>query len=135
MFRWLPIVWANLKRRKLRLVFTFISILMAFLMFGMLDALRTSLAGVVNVVGADRLLVQSKVNMIMPLPRAHYEKIRATKGVKAAASFNWFGGMYKDAKRPIQMQATDPDRVPAVYPEMKLEARGNRGLEAESPGP
>ena len=66
MFRWLPIVWANLKRRKLRLVFTFISILMAFLMFGMLDALRTSLAGVVNVVGADRLLVQSKVNMIVP---------------------------------------------------------------------
>ena len=54
MFRWLPIVWANLKRRKLRLVFTFVSILLAFLMFGMLDALRTSLAGVVNVIGADR---------------------------------------------------------------------------------
>jgi len=120
MFRWLPIVWANLKRRKLRLVFTFVSILMAFLMFGMLDALRTSLAGVVNVVGADRLLVQSKVNMIVPLPRAHYEKIRVTKGVKAAASFNWFGGMYKDAKRPIQMQATDPDQFLAVYPELKL---------------
>jgi len=120
MFRWLPIVWANLKRRKLRLVFTFISILLAFLMFGMLDALRTSLAGVVNVVGADRLLVQSKVNMIVPLPRAYYEKIRATPGVKAAASFNWFGGMYKDAKRPIQMQATDPDEFVRVYPEMKL---------------
>ena len=120
MFRWLPIVWANLKRRKLRLVFTFISILMAFLMFGMLDALRTSLAGVVNVVGADRLLVQSKVNMIVPLPRGYYEKIRATKGVKAAASFNWFGGMYKDAKRPMQMQATDPAQFLVVYPELKL---------------
>jgi putative ABC transport system permease protein len=120
MLRWLPIVWANLKRRKLRLVFTFVSIMLAFLMFGMLDALRTSLAGVVNVVGADRLLVQSKVNMIVPLPRAHYEKIRATQGVKAAASFNWFGGMYKDAKRPIQMQATDPEQLIAVYPELKL---------------
>src|SRR5262245_59528144 len=98
MFRWLPIVWANLKRRKLRLVCTFASILVAFLMFGMLDALRTSLAGVVNVIGADRLLVQSKVNMIVPLPRAHYEKIRVTPGVRAAAPFNWFGGMYKDAK-------------------------------------
>ncbi len=43
---------------------------MAFLMFGMLDAMRTSLAGVVNVIGADRMLVQSKINMIMPLPRA-----------------------------------------------------------------
>jgi len=120
MFRWLPIVWANLKRRKLRLVFTFVSILLAFLMFGMLDALRTSLAGVVNVVGADRVLVQSKINMIMPLPRAYYEKIRVLEGVKAAASFNWFGGMYKDAKRPMQMQATDPAAFLRVYPEIKL---------------
>jgi len=120
MFRWLPIVWANLKRRKLRLTFTFISILMAFLMFGMLDALRTSLSGVVNVIGADRMLVQSKINMIMPMPRGHYEKIRATPGVKAAASFNWFGGVYKDAKQPIQMQATDPAEFLRVYPEVTL---------------
>src|SRR6185503_7372112 len=104
----------------LRLVITFASILLAFLMFGLLDALRTSLSGVVNVIGADRLLVQSKVNMIVPLPRAHYEKIRAIDGVKAAASFNWFGGMYKDAKRPIQMQATDPEEFLRVYPEVKL---------------
>jgi putative ABC transport system permease protein len=122
MFRWLPILWANLSRRKLRLVFTFISIVLAFLMFGMLDALRTSLAGVVNVVGADRVLVQSKISMVMPLPRAHYEKIRALPGVKAAASFNWFGGMYKDAKRPIQMQATDPDAFLRVYPDVTLKS-------------
>jgi putative ABC transport system permease protein len=120
MFRWLPIVWANLKRRKLRLVFTFISILLAFLMFGMLDALRTSLAGVINVVGADRVLSMSKINMTVPLPRAHYEKIRAVPGVKAAVPFNWFGGMYKDGKQPIQMQATEPAAFLQVYPEVKL---------------
>ena len=61
MFRWLPIVWANLCRRKLRLVFTFISILLAFLMFGMLDALRTSLSQAINLAGSDRLLMQNKV--------------------------------------------------------------------------
>jgi putative ABC transport system permease protein len=120
MFRWLPIVWSNLKRRKLRLAFTFISILLAFLMFGMLDALRTSLAGVVNVVGADRVLTMSKINMTVALPRAHYEKILAVPGVKAAVPFNWFGGIYKDGKRPIQMQATEPEAFLQVYPEMKL---------------
>ena len=39
MFRWIPLVWANLRRRKLRLILTFASILVAFLLFGLLDAL------------------------------------------------------------------------------------------------
>jgi putative ABC transport system permease protein len=120
MLRWLPIVWANLKRRKLRLVFTFMSILLAFLMFGMLDALRTSLAGVVNVIGADRVLTMSKINMTVPMPRANYEKILAVPGVKAAVPFNWFGAIYKDGKRQIQMQATEPEAFLKVYPEIKL---------------
>ncbi len=134
MFRWLPLVWANLKRRKLRLVFTFVSILLAFLMFGMLDALRTSLAGVVNVVGADRVLTMSKVNMTVPLPRAHYTKIQTVPGVKAAAPFNWFGGIYKDAKRPIQMQATDPAALLRVYPELKLKPEEIKAWEADRQG-
>jgi putative ABC transport system permease protein len=120
MFRWLPLVWANLKRRKLRFVFTFVSILLAFLMFGMLDALRTSLSQAVNLAGADRLFLQSKVNITVSNPRSHYEKVRATPGVVAVAPFNWFGGLYKDSKQQIQVQATDPEAFLSVYPEVKL---------------
>jgi putative ABC transport system permease protein len=120
MFRWLPLVWANLKRRKLRFVFTFISILLAFLMFGMLDALRTSLSQAVNLAGADRLFLQSKVNITVSNPRSHFEKVRATPGVLAVAPFNWFGGVYKDSKQQIQVQATDPEQFLKVYPEVKL---------------
>jgi len=75
MFRWLPLVWANLKRRKLRFAFTFISILLAFLMYGMLDALRTSLSQAINLAGADRLMLMSKVNITVSLPRSHYETL------------------------------------------------------------
>jgi putative ABC transport system permease protein len=120
MFRWLPLVWANLRRRKLRLVFTFISILLAFLMFGMLDALRTSLSQAVNLAGADRLMLQSKVNITVSNPISHYEKVKAVPGVRAVAPFNWFGGLYRDNKQQIQVQATDPEQLLAVYPEMKL---------------
>ena len=134
MFRWLPMVWANLKRRKLRLVFTFMSILLAFLMFGMLDAMRTSLSGVANLAGADRLLMMSKNNMTVPLPRAHYEKVKATPGVMAAAPFNWFGGMYKDNKRPIQMQATEPDQFLKVYPDLKLKPAEVKAWETNRQG-
>jgi putative ABC transport system permease protein len=120
MFRWLPLVWANLKRRKLRFAFTFISILLAFLMFGMLDALRTSLSQAINLAGADRLMLMSKVNITVSLPRSHYEKVRATPGVRAVAPFNWFGGVYRDSKQQLQVQITDPEQITKVYPELKL---------------
>jgi putative ABC transport system permease protein len=120
MFRWLPLVWANLRRRKLRLVFTFISILLAFLMFGMLDALRTSLSQTINLAGADRLMLQSKVNITVSNPRSHYEKVKAVPGVLAVAPFNWFGGVFKDGKQQIQVQVTDPEEFMKVYPEVHL---------------
>jgi len=120
MFRWLPLVWANMKRRKLRFAFTFISIVLAFLMFGMLDALRTSLSQAINLAGADRLMLMSKVNVTVSLPRAYYEKVKSTPGVRAAVPFTWFGGVYKDSKNQIQVQVTEADDVMAVYPELKL---------------
>ena len=120
MFRWLPLVWANLKRRKLRFAFTFISILLAFVMFGMLDALRTSLSQAINLAGADRLMLMSKVNITVSLPRGYYEKVKAVPGVRAVVPFNWFGGLYKDSKQQLQVLATDPEQIVAVYPELKL---------------
>ena len=120
MLHWLPLVWANLRRRKLRFAFTFISIMLAFLMFGMLDTLRTSLSQAVNLAGADRLMCMSKVNITVSLPRGYYEKVKAVPGVRAVAGFNWFGGVYKDSKAQIQVLATDPEQIVAVYPELKV---------------
>ena len=120
MLHWLPLVWANLTRRKLRFAFTFMSILLAFLMFGMLDALRTSLSQAVNLAGADRLMCMSKVNITVSLPRGYYEKVKAVPGVRAVAGFNWFGGLYKDSKQQLQVLATDPEQIVAVYPELKV---------------
>jgi putative ABC transport system permease protein len=120
MFRWLPLVWANLTRRKLRFAFTFISILLAFLMFGLLDALRTSLNDAVNLAGADRLLLQNKINMTVPNPISHYEKVKAVPGVRAATVMSWFGGMYKDGKQQIQVQVVNPAEFLEVYPDLLL---------------
>jgi putative ABC transport system permease protein len=120
MFKWLPLVWANLKRRKLRFAFTLISILLAFLMFGLLDALRTSLSQAINLAGADRLMTMSKVNITVSLPRGYFEKIKAFPGVRAVVPFNWFGGLYRDSKQQLQVFATDPEQLAAVYPELEI---------------
>ena len=98
---WLGLLWANLTRRKLRLVFTLLSIILAFLMFGMLDALRTSMKQAVNLTGADRLITLSKVSIIDSFPISHYEKTRAVPGVDAVVHLNWFGGVYKEGTMQI----------------------------------
>ncbi len=117
---WLSFTWANLTRRKLRLVFTLLSIILAFLMFGMLDALRTSLQHSVNLTGADRLITLSKVSIIDSFPISHYEKTRATQGVKSVVHLNWFGGVYKDGTMQIPVFPLNVEEFFNVYPEVKI---------------
>lgn len=117
---WISLTWANLTRRKLRLVFTLLSIILAFLMFGMLDALRTSLSESVNLTGADRLIALSKVSIIDSYPLSHYEKTRAVEGVDSVVHLNWFGGVYKDGTMQIPVFPMNVEEFFKVYPEVKI---------------
>lgn len=117
---WLGLLWANLTRRKLRLVFTLLSIILAFLMFGMLDALRTSMSQAVNLTGADRLITLSKVSIIDSFPISHYEKTRAVPGVDAVVHLNWFGGVYKEGTMQIPVFPMNVEEFFKVYPEVKI---------------
>ncbi|HEX5161968.1 MAG TPA: FtsX-like permease family protein [Steroidobacteraceae bacterium] len=123
MFRWIPLVWANLRRRKLRLILTFASILVAFMLFGLLEALRTSLSAGVTMAGADRLVLRNKTGLTQPLPFAYYEKIKAVPGVRAAASNSWFGAEYRTPQNPkaqFPLFATEPGPFLEVYPQLKV---------------
>ena len=42
--KFLPLVWRNLLRRKFRTIFTLLSIFVAFLLFGVLMAIRAAFA-------------------------------------------------------------------------------------------
>jgi putative ABC transport system permease protein len=117
---WISLTWANLTRRKLRLVFTLLSIILAFLMFGMLDALRTSLSMSVNLTGADRLIALSKVSIIDSFPVSHYEKTRAVEGVSSVVHLNWFGGVYKEGTMQIPVFPMNVEEFFNVYPEVKI---------------
>lgn len=120
MLAWLPLVWANLKRRPLRLLFTVTSIVIAFAMFGLLEALRQSLAQTVSLAGADRLITTHKLSIINPLPRAYYEKVKTVDGVTQAVPFNWFGGVYKDGRAQIPVYPTEVEDFLKLYPEVRM---------------
>lgn len=115
--KFFPLVWSNLKRRKVRTAFTLLSILIAFLLFGYLSAIRAAFRMGVDVVGTDRLSVIHKTAIIMPLPISYKDRIATVPGVEAVTHLNWFGGIYQDPKNFFPQMAVDTDTYLEMYPE------------------
>ena len=64
--KFLPLILRNLLRRKVRTIFTILSIVIAFLLFGVLMAIRAAFSMGVDIAGADRLMVIHRVSIIQP---------------------------------------------------------------------
>jgi putative ABC transport system permease protein len=118
--KFLPLVWRNLLRRKIRTIFTLLSVFIAFVLFGVLMAIRAAFSMGVDVAGADRLMVIHRVSIIQPLPRSYGPKIRATPGVTDLTHANWFGGYYQDPSNFIANMAVEPESWLRMYPEFQL---------------
>jgi putative ABC transport system permease protein len=118
--RYLPLVWRNLLRRKMRTSFTLLSILVAFVLFCFLMAIKMAFTLGVELAGADRMIVTHKTSIIMPLPERYLARIEATKGVTDVAWASWFGGVYKEPANFFAQLAVDPERWLRMYPEFVL---------------
>jgi putative ABC transport system permease protein len=120
MFRFLPLLWANLWRRPLRSVFTLLSIVVAFLLYGVLEALRFGFFGGVQAAGDNRLMITHRMSIIRELPGSYVGKVRAVPGVKQVCYEVWFGGWFRDERNQLQVIATDPESFLEVYPEISV---------------
>lgn len=118
--KYFPLVWRSLLRRKLRTTFTALSILVAFVLFGALMALRVAFTLGVELAGQDRLVMIQKVSFIQPLPLAYKGRIEATDGVSAVTHSTWFGGIYQDPKNFFAQFAVEPESWMQMYPEYVL---------------
>ena len=118
--KYLPLILRNLGRRKIRTIFTTLSIFIAFLLFGVLMAIKAAFNMGIEVAGADRLMMIHKVSFIQPLPRSYLERLRGVEGVTAITHANWFGGIYQDPNNFIANMAVDPPTWLEMYPEFSL---------------
>jgi putative ABC transport system permease protein len=109
-------VIANLFRKRVRTVLTLLSVIMAFLLFGLLQSVNTIFSSGANFVGATRLFVQARVSFTSPLPVSMVPKLEAIPGVARVAYQQWFGGVWQ-TNTPLIMFALDPQRYRDVYPE------------------
>jgi putative ABC transport system permease protein len=109
-------VIANLFRKRVRTVLTLLSVIMAFLLFGLLQSVNTIFSSGADFVGATRLFVQARVSFTSPLPVSMVPKLEAIPGVARVAYQQWFGGVWLQTNTPLIMFALDPQRYRASTP-------------------
>ncbi|KQO00313.1 MULTISPECIES: ABC transporter permease [Stenotrophomonas] len=97
--KYFSLIWAQLFRSRTRTLFTLLSVVTAFLLFGMLDSVRVAFnSGGNSVAGANRLIVTSRLSITQSLPIRLDPQIRQVQGVRDVTSAMWFGGIYQDPK-------------------------------------
>jgi len=118
--KYLYLVWSNLKRKKMRTALTLLSIMVAFMLFGYLGAIRQGFSQGIDVAGLDRLIVRHKVSIIQLLPEAYEARIEQIDGVEDAVHQTWFGGVYQKPSNFFAQMPVKPQEYLDMFPEFLL---------------
>lgn len=118
--KFLPLVWAGLKRKKLRTALTLLSILIAFILFAFLGAIKEAFSSGVAMAGLDRLITRHKVSLIQTLPETYKNRIKSIPGVADVVHQTWFGGIYQDPKNFFPNMPVEPESFLQMFPEFVL---------------
>jgi putative ABC transport system permease protein len=118
--KYLPLLWAGLFRKKTRTILTLASIIVAFLLFGLLQAVQTAFESGADAADAKRLLTIARYSIIELLPIAHLKQIEQVPGVVGVAYAEWFGAKYQNESNAFPVFAVDPERYLSMYPEFTI---------------
>ena len=78
--KYFPLVWAGLWRKQTRTVFTLLSIVVAFLLFGLLQGVDCVASGAIEGSRVNRLYTVSRISFIEPLPMSYLAADRSRAG-------------------------------------------------------
>ncbi|HKM81367.1 MAG TPA: FtsX-like permease family protein [Candidatus Acidoferrum sp.] len=112
------IIFANLSRKKVRLLLTIGSFAVALFLFAFLYVVNDAFQRGADVAGADRLVIINRTSIINPIPLSYRDKILRIPGVKVITHNNWFGAIYKDEKNFFPQFVIDPENQRQVFPEL-----------------
>ena len=113
-------IFANLFRKKIRLILTIGSFAVALFLFTFLAVVKSAFSRGTDLAGADRLVVINRAGLINTIPLAYRDKILRIKGVKYVTHNNWFGGVYQDERNFFPQFVIDPENQRQVMTEMEV---------------
>lgn len=114
------LLFANLFRKKIRLILTIGSFAVALFLFAFLAVVRDAFGRGTDVAGADRLVIINRTSIINTIPLSYRDKILRIPGVKSITHNNWFGGIYQDEKNFFPQFVIDPENQRQVFPELAV---------------
>ncbi len=112
------LIFANLFRKKIRLILTIGSFAIALVLFMFLAVVKSAFSRGMEIAGADRLVIQNRIGLIQTMPIAYRDKVLAIPGVKAITHNNWFGGVYIEEKNFFPQFAIDVENHRQVMSEL-----------------
>lgn len=115
------LLWSNLFRKATRTWLTFLSLVIAFLLFMLLRSIAAAFSGGVSLEGLNRLIVDAKYSMTDNLPLSYVQQIQALDEVDVATTLNWFGGYYQHPKNSFAKYPVDPISYFAVYQDFLID--------------
>ena len=118
--RYLPLLWAGLFRKKIRTILTLLSVFVAFLLFGLLQAVTMAFESGADSADAKRLLTTARYSIIELLPLSYLRRIEQVPGVVGVAAAEWFGARYQNESNAFPVFAVDPQRYLDMYSEFTL---------------
>ena len=118
--KYLPLVGAGLFRKTTRMVLTLLTVVIAFTLFGLLQAVEMTFTSSADALDAKRLLTTGRYSIIEPLPIAYLSRIEQVPGVAAVAYGDWFGARYQNQSNAFPVFAVDPSRYLDMYPEFTI---------------
>jgi putative ABC transport system permease protein len=121
--KFLPLIWSNLVRNKLRTVLTASAIAMAVALVCLLLTMPGGLDRILNEIASNtRVVVLNKAGLVYPLPYSYLQKVRAMDGVVDAASWTWYGGVFREEKGvEFPNFAVEPDPIGVVWEDWGIE--------------
>jgi putative ABC transport system permease protein len=127
--KFVPLMWAMLWRKKLRTWLTLFSIVIAFLLFGMLQGINAAFQQTIERSNVNRLIVTNRISLTESLPYSYLSQIESLPGVAIVSHESWFGPYYQDPKNLIAAFPVEPEREFAAHPEVVIRKEQIAALE------
>lgn len=118
----LALVWRNLTRHRWQFALTVLSVLIAFLLFGVLMAVRHGFSGQrpQSQAATRRLTTVNRIAPYSPMPVAYASRIAAVPGVEAVTYVEAFAGFYQQRSQPVVLFAMPAATLLLVYPDLAV---------------